>query len=71
MSATLVLRDEDADENAVSERGILLDVELVEVRFLAGESRLDPRDVPLVAFSEVLRDVALVAHAAEATAPTD
>jgi len=38
------------------------------VRFLAGDSPLDPHDVPLVAFSEVLRDIALVAHAARADA---
>ena len=71
MSAVLVLRDEDPEESAASERGILLEVELVEVRFLAGESHLDPHDVPLVAFSEVLRDVALIVRAAETTAPTD
>jgi hypothetical protein len=56
---------EPADEEAVSERGVLLHVVLGDVCFTTRSgARLAAADVPALAYSETVRDVALVAATA-------
>jgi hypothetical protein len=74
LEATLALHEPPGvapgDEQAVSERGVLLHVALGDVSFTTREGKpVAAADVPALAYSETLRDVALVAAtAAEAPA---
>lgn len=63
LTATLTLAQSREDEPA-SERSIVLGVTCEELVFSSAGTGVPPADVPLVVFSEVVRDVALVAAAA-------
>jgi hypothetical protein len=69
LEATLQLHEpsgaKPSDEDAVSERGVLLHVALGDVSFTTRDGdRLAAADVPALAYSETVRDVALVAATA-------
>jgi hypothetical protein len=65
LEATLQLDElagaQPGDDEAVSERGVLLHVVLGDVSFATRSGPLAAVDVPALAYSETLRDVALVA----------
>lgn len=67
LSAVLELAPHELDEPS-SDRSIYLETTLQTVSFHAGGRPVSPADVPLVAFSETLRDVGLVAAGAQAAA---